>query len=227
MLCSEYTLVKSKRSVVIATPLYCRSWGCDTCQPRRKRALKHDIMAGNPDTFITLTVNPNFGDSPLERRRALSDAWAVVVARIKRRYRLTALAYFVVVEATKSGEPHLHILLRAKWIDQAWLSRQMDAIMSSPIVDVRRIRSKLMAARYIAKYVGKQPGKFGTSKRYWQSRSYLTQEQRDLSIAERAKWTYEIVESSLFEYLSLHVNPFRIYAWDGLKVTMTPKPEPP
>lgn len=217
MLCAEYSLVKSREREVVVTPLYCRSWGCETCRPRRKRALKHDILSGRPTTFITLTVNPSYAANALERRRALSDAWAVVVARIKRRYRLTELAYFVVVEATKAGEPHLHILLRAKWIDQAWLSHQMAELIASPIVDVRRIRSKHMAARYIAKYVGKQPGKFGTTKRYWQSRPYISQTDRDRRIAEAAQWRWQVKKVDIFAYVRNYHGPATHVLWDGLK----------
>jgi len=44
--------------------------------------------------------------------------------------------------------------------------------MSSPIVDIRKIRSAKEVIRYVAKYVTKKPAQFGTAKRYWASQHY-------------------------------------------------------
>lgn len=145
----------------------CRSWLCQLCQPGRKRRLVHLAKSGHPETFITLTVNPAQGESPEERARTLVKAWRLIVKRAKRQYGLTKLGYLCVFEATKKGEPHLHILSTVKWMDQKWLSAQMAQIANAPIVDIRKVRSVTHAARYIAKYVGKAPHRFGTCKRYW------------------------------------------------------------
>lgn len=75
-------------------------------------------------------------------------------------------------EKTKQGAPHCHILGRAKWISQEWLSQQMAELDDSPRVWVERIVNKGQAALYAAKYAGKAAEKFGTAKRYWKTRDY-------------------------------------------------------
>jgi hypothetical protein len=79
------------------------------------------------------------------------------------------LEFLAIFEATQNGWPHLHILLRSGYIEQAWLSSQMARLADSPIVDIRLVHSRKGAARYVAKYTAKGPGKFGTLKRYWTS----------------------------------------------------------
>jgi len=83
--------------------------------------------------------------------------------------KLPALPFFAVFEATKKGQPHLHIVLRAPFMPQKWLSAQMLELLKSPILDVRAIDSTTRVAAYIAKYLGKDPHQFGTCKRYWHS----------------------------------------------------------
>lgn len=85
---------------------------------------------------------------------------------------LRKLPFAAVIEATKLGWPHLHILLRSVWIDQAWLSAQMAELHDSPHVWIERIDRKSIIAGYVAKYAGKCAHKFGTAKRYWKSQDY-------------------------------------------------------
>lgn len=167
MLCSEASLVKLDEGEAAAVTLKCRSWGCDLCQPERGRRLRALAHAGNPTAFITLTVNPDRFPSPEDRARRLADAWRVIVRRAKTKYRYKAIPFLAVFEATKRGEPHLHVIARVRWIDQKWLSEQMDALMGAPICDIRRVWRKNQVASYITKYVGKDPHRFGTCKRYW------------------------------------------------------------
>jgi hypothetical protein len=152
--------------------LRCKSWGCDECQPRRKAQLIALAKSGKPDTFITLTVNPGTLLDPARRARALARAWPKVVKAAKKKYGYKSIPYLCVFEATKKGEPHLHILCRVKWIDQGWLSNQMDRLIGAKIVDIRRVRSTGQAAHYISKYVGKEPGHFNSCKRYWRTQDY-------------------------------------------------------
>ncbi len=128
--------------------------------------------SGSPNTFVTLTVNPAYGASPARRARSLARAWPKVVKAAKKKYGYKSIPYLCVFEATKKGEPHLHILCRVKWIDQRWLSDQMRRLINAPIVDIRRVRSPGQAAHYISKYVGKEPGHFESCKRYWRTQDY-------------------------------------------------------
>lgn len=83
-----------------------------------------------------------------------------------------ALPYFAVVERHRSGRPHLHVLLRCGYIPQRWLSRQMMRLAQSPICDIRKVASTKQAAAYVAKYIGKAPARFGSSRAYWYSRTW-------------------------------------------------------
>lgn len=167
MLCSEATLVKLDFDGGTAVTLKCRAWSCPICQPERGRALRGLAFSGKPTTFITLTVNPANFDSPEERARRLADAWRTIVREAKAKYGYKTIPYLCVFEATKAGEPHLHIIARVRWLDQKWLSKRMDALMGAPIVDIRRVWRAKQVASYITKYVGKDPHRFGTCKRYW------------------------------------------------------------
>lgn len=172
MLCSERSLVNRGPHAYRAVSLKCRSWGCELCQPDRQKQLIALAQSGQPTTFITLTCNPARGHSPASRARDLAHAWPKIVKRACKKYGYSSMPYLCVFEATKRGEPHLHILCRVKWISQRWLSDQMRKMTGAPIVDIRAVKSKKAVAYYISKYIGKQPHRFATCKRYWQTRSW-------------------------------------------------------
>ena len=176
MLCSELTLVNEVPGVARIMPLLCRCWTCENCNPMRKARLVKECLEGTPNTFITLTANRKVGLTPEYRARLLVNAWRIIRRRAKKLYHYKQIPFMAVFEATKNGEPHLHILCRVKWIGQPWLSRQMQSIMSSPIVDIRRIKNPNKMANYVAKYVGKDPHHFKGTKRYWRSLDYLAPE---------------------------------------------------
>lgn len=222
MLCTEWSLVKHNLGLLEVTPLYCKRWSCMLCQPKRKSRLIREVKAGNPNTFITLTVSPKEDETPAERCSALSKAWRTVVARAKRKYKIKKLPYFVVVEATKAGEPHLHILARLKWIDQRWLSDQMRALTGAPIVDIRRIRHRNVAAAYVAKYIGKAPGKFGTSKRYWQSKGYRLDAKEEKPIDRWTGAEYWIERQWLSKVGIMYEELGRNVVWDYNVLVISP-----
>jgi len=127
---------------------------------------------GEPTRFLTLTVNPSVGRDPEERLRLLAHAWRLCVKRIRRQIGDQEIAYLAVVEETKQGEPHLHILLRSPYLPQWWLSAAMAELIQAPVVDIRRIYNRKQVIRYIAKYIAKAPAQFGSSKRYWTSQNW-------------------------------------------------------
>lgn len=172
MLCTDLTFVKVVANRIYAEPIKCRRWSCHYCQPIRKRQLVAKAAAGQPDTFLTLTASPDTAKTPVEAARVLVVAWRKVRAEACRRYGYTTIPFIAVFEETKRGWPHIHILMRCKWIDQAWLSQRMMVHARAPIVDIRRVESVQHAVRYVFKYIGKAPVGFGTCKRYWTSRDY-------------------------------------------------------
>ncbi len=172
MYCEKGSLVNLGKYAIRAVTLKCRSWSCENCSQDRARQLVELAQSGKPTTFITLTVNPAVGSSPAGRARALVVAWRELVVLICEEWNVDHVPYLCVFEATKRGEPHLHILCRLKYIPQRWLSDQMRDLLDAPIVDIRAVKNARHVAFYMAKYIGKDPHRFGTCKRYWRTRSY-------------------------------------------------------
>lgn len=171
-ICRSYTLVKTLDAAVYAKCLKCRSWGCEHCQPVRRRQLMAQASSGLPERFITLTIDPAVGGDPESRLRLLSHAWKVIIKRLRREHPSADIEYMAVVEATKNGEPHLHILARCPYVPKKVLSNWMRELAHSPIVDIRKVTGVKQAVQYVAKYISKAPAQFGAAKRYWQSRRY-------------------------------------------------------
>jgi len=224
-LCSTTSSVNTGDRAVRIVTLRCKSWGCDECQPRRKSQLIALAKSGKPDTFITLTVNPETNLDQARRARALARAWPIVVKRAKKKYGYKSIPYLCVFEATKKGEPHLHILCRVKWIDQRWLSDQMRGLINAPICDIRRVRSTDQAAHYISKYIGKEPGHFNSCKRYWRTQDYeLTKYVPDTIEGDWSEtWTYyawsKDVMQGMYEFLG-----FRFEQAGGMAIGRQLKP---
>jgi len=173
-MCSRIgTIVKVQNGKLSAIKMTCRAWSCSTCKEDRKKSLIAEVKQGQPERFITLTVNPNWFDSPEERARRLVAAWRLIRRRFMKMKPNAVFEFMAVFEKTQNGEPHLHIAQRGAFIPQKWLSAQMQELMGAKIVDIRYIRSLKKVAHYVAKYVGKEPNQFGTLKRYWRSLKYL------------------------------------------------------
>lgn len=205
MFCNEQAKVKLAHDAAYCKPLLCRSWTCEECSVTRAAALRFKAKAGNPDTFLTLTVDSTAYATPNEAAQALVAAWRLIRRRaiseakrdpFKRQKPFGAYAparnphgrfgdatrrvelhdgkfpFIAFFEATQAGWPHLHILVRAKWVDQAWLSAQAAELLASPVVDVRRIKTQRGVARYVTKYLTKAIKRWGTLKRYYSSRGW-------------------------------------------------------
>ena len=83
-ICGEWSFVKRTGDEVSATPLLCKSWGCDECGPRRKAQLIAKAFAGKPSNFLTLTCSTKAFPDPIKGAEALSSAWRLIVKRAKR-----------------------------------------------------------------------------------------------------------------------------------------------
>lgn len=177
-LCREVLLVKHQPNKKTVRCLKCRSWGCELCLPDRIYQLKKLCRSGKPQTFLTLTYNAKRPGTPDEHARDLARAWRLLRKRIEKRYNLKRIPYLTVFEATAQGEPHLHIMLRIKYIPQSWISEQMADLIDSPIVDIKHIYNEKKAAWYIAKYISKGPKVFQGCKRYFRSQNYVVEDQK-------------------------------------------------
>lgn len=177
MLCSERILVNQGPTEGHAAILRCKRWSCDLCNPFNHRRIKRAAREGEPTTFLTLTSNPAKHDTPDAAARALKAAWVNLRRAMARELGIEKPPFIAVFEATKKGWPHLHILMRCKFIEQRWISETMARLNGAPICDIRRIKSVKQVAAYVAKYISKAPEAFKQCKRWWRSHDYAIAEE--------------------------------------------------
>jgi len=156
----------------VALPLYCRKWDCESCGNFHRRRLRKRLLAGTPTTFMTLTVNPILIPDPRQAFKAASLAVNRLFKVLRRRYPRKRIEYGLVWETTKKGFPHAHVLLRAPYIPQAFLSRAWERLSGAKIVDIRLVRTEGQAASYVSKYIAKQPAVPEGYRRYRFSQQY-------------------------------------------------------
>lgn len=199
MLCSEAILINQDALGGHACVLHCKRWSCELCTPLNHRKIKRHAREGQPNTFLTLTCNPARHSTPDEAARALKTAWVNLRRAMERDFGVKRPPFIAIFEQTKKGWPHLHILLRCRFISQRWYSATMDRLIGAPIVDVRFIQDTGRVAAYVAKYISKAPQAFQSCKRWWRSHDYQV--------------TKEEVET--FRRYSPHVHQFtgRIHQW--------------
>lgn len=85
--CRCRVAVKMEDGRAKAFSLPCNSWTCPKCAPRRRKRLIAQAISGEPNTFITLTVNPNLYSEPEEAARDLVQSWDILKKRMEREAR--------------------------------------------------------------------------------------------------------------------------------------------
>jgi len=191
-LCSELSLVNQGDGEGHATVLRCKRWSCDLCNPWNHRRVKRLAREGQPNVFLTLTVNTKKFESPDLAARALKRAWVNLRRAMERDYGVKQPPFIAIFEATKNGWPHLHILMRCRFIPQRWYSTTMERLLGSPIVDVRFITETGRIAAYVAKYVSKAPEGFEACKRWWRSHDYEVAKEEFEGFARFGPFTSEV-----------------------------------
>lgn len=105
--------------------------------------------------------------------------------------------YLTVMEATKLGWPHMHVLTTRTWIDQAWLSNLWKTLTGAFIVDIRRVTNQGHAAAYVSKYLGKAPHRFLHCKRYYFTRGYIQRSEPAPKIFDWTGATHETLNGNV------------------------------
>ena len=211
--CGGWSIEKTDGSGTRAITLWCRSWSCVDCMPYRLAGLKRQAANGNPTTFLTLTVNPARGQSPEHRARELVDAMKLMLKRAGRKFTKLKIEYMAVFEETKKGEPHLHMLMRAPFVPQKWISHTMAELIQAPIVDIRRVNSVRAAAQYVAKYVSKGPKGFGSLKRYWATPKYDQSGREKLERDNERHGQWWVIKDPLFVVAEHWQSVYRVVEW--------------
>lgn len=139
------------RSVVISVG--CRRWACSFCGRRRVAQLARRVEEAAPSRLVTLTVDPKLWESPRDAydgtRRALGP-----FTRAMRRS--GEFEYLRVLELTKRGWPHYHLMVRSGYRYYGDISRTWAELTGARVVDVRAIKKRDSVYWYLVKYLAKQ-----------------------------------------------------------------------
>ena len=139
----------------------CRDRFCTPCQRDRARIIRANLdrhLTEQPYRFITLTLRHE--STPLrDQLDRLLKCWSALRRRKFIANRLKGGAAFVEItvnQETGDWHPHLHVVAEGSYIPQADLRKAwLEITGDSHIVDIRLIRSKGQACRYVTKYVTK------------------------------------------------------------------------
>lgn len=195
MLCSEALSVNIGGNETLVSVLRCKRWSCEICQPFNRLKVVQAAKRGYPNIFLTLTCNPARYASRDQAANDMKRSLILLRRRIFKRYGIKNMPFIVIFERTKKGWPHMHILARANWLDQKWLSDQMRELTDAPIVDVRKIQDQGRAAAYVSKYVGKDPFAFAGCKRWWRSHNYEIEKEVFEPLIKGIRDRYEISDN--------------------------------
>jgi hypothetical protein len=179
-LCTDRTIVNEGPAEGTYATLKCKRWSCPECKMLNRRKVIERARDGNPNIFMTLTWNASRKETPDEAARVMKNAWVVLRRRMEKAFGLKKVPFIVVFERTKNGYPHMHMLLRSRYIKQQWLSEQMADLIDAPIVDIRAIKDRKHAFFYVTKYLGKDLAAFKGCKRWWRSHNYEIEKEEPL-----------------------------------------------
>lgn len=176
MLCREWTILGTNAGIIQGHPLRCKCWKCQLCAEDLKRRVIALAIAGEPTTFLTLTTNPHHQSNPTLAAEELKLAFNRLIRKLRKVAGKGSFQYFAVWERTKKEMPHLHVLLRAPFVPQRQISDFMAEQIDAPIIDIRSVQGKTSVAKYVGKYLAKDPMKFEGRQHFFYSRRWLATE---------------------------------------------------
>jgi len=217
----------------------CNTWKCLVCAGRKAARLAYRVEAAFPDKFITLTCRVTRRQTPRQAydrsRRQVSE----LAKRIRRNG--SEFEYLRLLEETKRGWPHYHLIARSPYIPQAHLSEMWRLLTGHLIVDIRALDDTKEAVWYVTKYVTKQKEVSYTSRRVSWSRRFFTDE-RDTTVPQPDYCGWRMEDDDPYDLMKRCGDPDR---WEMLSRThwrynapttapefaqlddFTPNPDPP
>jgi len=133
----------------------CQKWPRTSfCPTRASKRCFHRILSGleKGGQFRLLTLTSISGNQEIHR------CFRILIKRLRRRGLVKG--YIWVVEYTKSGLRHYHVILRGEYVAQALLSVWWQELTGAKVVDIRWVRSKKGMARYLVKYMVKELARY-------------------------------------------------------------------
>lgn len=166
MLCPEAVLIGKAHGHGVAATLRCKQWDCARCESDNRKRLALLIRDLKPTLFLTFTASPHWGGSPDDRARKLTVDFQNARRRLRR---LTGMKidFVAVFEATRRGEPHLHIAVACCPLRAEVLQRKILEWLGEPNGS-RRVKVRpVHDVDGLASYMSKGPHKFDCCKRHW------------------------------------------------------------
>lgn len=227
MYCAAGVAVKTEDSVLEATPHRCKRWACEICNPINRAAVIRHAINGKPKALLTLTLSSLEHPDQSEAASALKRGLRLLRLRLRRHPRLADFEFLAVFEAHKNGHPHLHLLIRGGFIPWNWLRMAWSEITGAQHVDIRKIKGRRDAARYVAKYIGKDLHAFAGCKRWWRSHGYdLPDSQDEQQPGKRPAWWH--VSMSLAELAeAFSADGWTVDSQSARRLTARPPPHGP
>lgn len=139
------------RSVIISVG--CRRWACSFCGRRKVAALSKRVETAKPSRLVTLTVDPSRWDSP---RHAYDGTRRALAPFTRTMRRSGEFEYLRVLEMTKKGWPHYHLLVRSEYRHYSTIQKTWAELTGARIVDVRKVKQEDQVYWYLVKYLAKQ-----------------------------------------------------------------------
>jgi hypothetical protein len=154
--CGSGALVRQVEDQIQVMPVLCDMWRCKLCGPKRvawlKRELHQAMFRHKLRYFWTLTIWTETC-TPIDSYKLVTDSWNIVRRNLSRDY--GKFSYVWVMESTRRGYAHLHLLTSVA-VPHAEISRRWAAATGgSFVVDVQSAASE-RAANYLAKYCTQQ-----------------------------------------------------------------------
>jgi len=221
MFCQEWALVKHTFPTLKIIPLRCKCWTCDECRPGRVQRLIYEAKLGKPDLFVTLTSIYTPGGDPAAAARELVWAWRTIRQEYMEKNGKGSLPFLAVFEETKNGWPHLHIVARCRWLDQADLADRMEELTGARVCWVERLTSDRKVANYVTKYIGKNPYRFRGTKRYWRSLDYFTPTPEDEVPTNDDPPLWEVFRGSITRAVMSFTDLGWLVEWRGTEAILT------
>lgn len=153
--CPNGTIVLLHDRATLLVPKMCGRWKCQTCGPRKARRLRARLVLSSPTRLITLTLRADPNVPAAEQLHKANRAWSILWRRYRRQFGERAVGYAKIVELTKAGTPHLHIIANVPYIHHTALSAAWRELTGSFIVDIRKVDDRRGVAGYLSNYLTK------------------------------------------------------------------------
>lgn len=154
----------------------CKRWGCSHCGPRRITSLALRCKQAKPNRLLTLTVDTKLYLSQREAYDSTRRKVTELASRIRRRFK--EFEYIRILEVTKKGWPHYHLLVRSPYIPHSYLRDTWAELTGATIVDVRQMKKDNNVYFYVLKYLSKQKVIPWTNRRVSWSRHFFPKDSK-------------------------------------------------